>query len=262
MIKITTHTLVKNEENFIWFALNSVRKFATEMLVFDDNSTDKTAEILNSIRDPKLKVTRGTLTTAGDIRNTMLKETKTDWFLLLDGDEVWNEKTLEKLLDFLEDCPRDVWGVVMRTRNCIGDVYHYQPESAGQYTLLGRKGNLNIRAYRKLPNLQWCWDYPRETYCDLRENPINNQDAHLRFFDDHYWHMTYLPRTSSTAERKHPQRLKTEWGIKIKNVSELPEVFFVDRPSMVPNPLQNRRSSYTLRASLVSPLLRLKRSLQ
>lgn len=252
-MKITTHTIVKNEEKWIWYALMSVKDLVTEMLVFDDSSTDKTWEIIKSIKDPKIKTERGSFTNASEIRNKMLDQTKTDWFLILDGDEIWNKETFKKLLEFLEKCPKDVWGVVTKTRNCVGDVYHYQPENAGKYRLLGKTGNLNIRAYRKLPNLRWQWDFPRETYGDLQNKPINSQEEHLRYFDSYYWHMTFLPRTSVKTERKYRQTIKIEDGIKIKDKSELPEVIDVF----------NKRSIwYEILAKLISPVINLKRNLK
>lgn len=261
MLSITTHTIVKNEENWIWYSLNSVKDYVGEMLVFDDGSTDKTWDIIKTIKDPKIKAEIGSFTNAAEIRNKMLAQTKTDWFLILDGDEVWNKETFKKLLEFLEKCPKDVWGVVMKSRNCVGDVFHYQPENAGKYRLFGKTGNLNIRAYRKLSNLRWQWDFPRETYGDFQNIPINSQEPHLKYFDDFYWHMTFLPRTSVNSERKYRQLTKVEEGIKIKNNNELPEVLFLDRPPIVPNALIRRPVSYEIKAKLISPVLNIKRKL-
>lgn len=262
MIKITTHTIVKNEEKWIWYSLMSVKDLVHRMLVFDDNSTDQTAKIIKSIDDPKINLTVGSFKVASEIRNKQLKETKTDWFLILDGDEVWNRKTFSNLLQFLENCPKEVWGVVVKTRNCVGDIYHYQTESAGRYNLLGKVGNYNIRAYRKLPNLRWQWDYPRETYGDLQNVPINDQQEHLILFDNHYWHMTFLPRTSVQSTRKYRQITKFETGIKIRNTSELPEVFFQKRPSFVPDPSIKRSAFYEMTAVLLTSLKMLKRRIK
>ena len=261
MLKITTHTVVKNEENWIWYALMSVRDLVDKMLIFDDASTDKTWEIIKSIKDPKIGATRGSFAVASEIRNQMLEQTETDWFLILDGDEIWNRETFKELLSFLESCPKDIWGVVMRVRNCVGDVYHYQPETAGRYKILGKTGNLNIRAYRKLTNLRWQWDFPRETYGDASNVPINDQPGHLRFFNGFYWHMTFMPRTGVPADRKYRQKTSVEMGIKIKAERELPEVFFLKRPGIVPDPLKKRNWQYETKAALITPLKEIKRSL-
>jgi glycosyltransferase involved in cell wall biosynthesis len=226
MQKITAHTIVKNEENWIKYSLLSVKDLVTKILVFDDGSSDRTVKIVQSIGDPKIEFFSKELKTPADhtkLRNEMIKMTKTEWFLILDGDEVWNKTTFEKLLTLIEKCPKNVYGVVVRTRNCVGDVFHYLPESDGKYELLGKRGNFNIRAYRKIPGFSWKGDYPNEAYCDARGKPINNQNDHLAFFDDYYWHMTFLPRSSARDLRKHAQNYKLALGIKALE-SDLPEV--------------------------------------
>lgn len=261
MIKITTHTIIKNEENWIWFALMSVKDLVTTILVFDDASTDKTWEIIKQIPEPKIKAERGSFTNAAEIRNKMLAETKTDWFLLLDGDEVWNKNNLRKYLDFMEKCPKDVYGVFVRTRNCVGDVFHYQPESAGKYHIKGMTGNFNMRAFRNLPGFRWGLDYPRETFFDSRGVAIDKQDNHIAFCDTYYWHLTFLPRTKVLAPRKYRQITKLETGIKIQSEKELPEVFFEKRPVVVPDPLVKRKLLYELEARAVTPIKEIRRQI-
>ncbi len=242
MINVTTHSLVKNEENWIWFSLNSVLDKASKILVYDDNSADNTAKIISSIKSSKLvykKVSANTPREHTNIRNEMVNETKTDWFLILDGDEVWNNKTFHNLLLFLQKQPKKIWAVATKTRNCVGDVFHYQAESAGRYEILGRKGNLSIRAYRKLPGFHWAGDYPLESWCDESGLPVNKLDEHLAFFDDYYWHMTFLPRTNSPSVTKGWRKVKLETGIAIENQSDLPEVFFSKaKPQIVADPLK------------------------
>lgn len=245
MVKITTHTIVKNEDAWVGYALKPWEKYATEMLVVDDNSIDKTPEILK--RFSNINTIFTDLKTAKDhtaMRNEMVKKTKTDWFVLLDGDEVWNQTTIEKLLDFLEKQDKNIWAVAMRTRNCVGDVYHYLPENSGNYEILGRKGHLTIRAYRKMPELSWAGEYPLEYY--------GNLTGHLAFFDDFYWHMTHLKRSSSKEKVKGWRSTKIETGISIKNISELPEVF---RDNLPPK----RSVFFEIVAQIITPIKTFKR---
>lgn len=253
-MNITTHTVVKNEENWIWYALESVRPFVSEMLVIDDDSTDKTVEIIKSIKDPKIKLFEQKLALPADhtnARNELIGKTTTDWFLLVDGDEVWNGKTLKKFLSFLEAQPRTVQGVVMRTRNCIGDVFHYLPEDAGKYELAGHKGHLTVRAYRKLPNRKWKGNYPLEKYCN----------DHLTFFDGYYWHMTHLQRSSSKTMLKGWRKEKLELGIKAKSTDQFPEVFYANRPEIVPSPWNKMPISKKILAGLVTPVKKIRRAI-
>lgn len=260
MISITTHTIVKNEENWIWYSLLSVKDLVSEMLVFDDKSSDKTLEIIKTIKDKKIKVTTGDLRSPSDLtakRNEMLNKTRTDWFLLLDGDEVWDRDCFGKLLDFLEDCDEKIYGVVVNIRNCIGDIYHYLPENAGNYQLLGRKGHLTIRAYRKLPGFSWVGNYPLEAYVDYNGVPISDQPKCLKYLDVYYWHMTHLSRTSVNSSRKHSQISKYETGLKV--VVDFPEVFNRKTPILDFDPLKHRGLKYEVKAALITPLKELRR---
>ncbi len=264
MIAITSQTIVKNDENWIWFALKSVQDQVAKMLVLDDNSTDATRAIIETITTPKLSLETKVLTTPQEhteVRNQMLARTTTDWFLLLDGDEVWNNQTLYDLLIFLEKQPKNIYGVVMRTRNCVGDVFHYASESAGHYHLMGRTGHLTIRAYRKLPGFHWTGTYPLEAYVDAAGQPIHGQSDHLAFFDGFYWHMTHLVRSAAKETVKGHRRVRLETGIKIAGNAQLPEVFFIPRPAMVSDPLGRRGIGYELASHLVAPLKTLKRGL-
>src|SRR3989344_2131678 len=90
--KITVHCLVCNEERWIWYALMSVLDQVDEIMVWDDSSQDHTAQIIKSIDSPKIKyrlVSSQTAQGHTKVRQQMLDETKSDWMLVLDGDEVW-----------------------------------------------------------------------------------------------------------------------------------------------------------------------------
>ena len=49
MSAITAHCLVKNEENFVGYAIKSVVDFVDKVIVFDTGSTDKTIETVQSL---------------------------------------------------------------------------------------------------------------------------------------------------------------------------------------------------------------------
>ncbi|OGY21997.1 MAG: hypothetical protein A3A65_03060 [Candidatus Chisholmbacteria bacterium RIFCSPLOWO2_01_FULL_49_14] len=259
---ITAQMLVKNEEYWIWYSVRSILPFANKVMIFDTGSTDETSKIIGSIHSAKLTVDeKGDATRQGlvQLRNEMKQRTTTDWILLVDGDEVWPRESLKKLGDALKGAPRKTWGIVVRTRNCVGDVWHYQPEAAGRYELLGRKGHLSIRAYRNLPGFKWQGEYPNEAFCDTDGKPINGQDEHLRFIDTAYWHLTHLHRSTRTdhvIDRRSKKKL--EIGIKAKP-NELPEVFFSKHPSNVHSPFKASSFIEKVGAAIATPLRRVKR---
>ena len=261
-IRITTQTLFKNEDKFIWYALSAWEPYATQMLVWNDESSDQSEEIVKGIKSSKIKYKHISASSEAQLtllRNQMLQQTKTEWFLLLDGDEIWNNSTVTKFLDYIENQPASVYAIVMRTRNCVGDVYHYLPEDEGRYELLGKRGHLNIRAYRKLPGFRWEGQYPLEKYVDARGSSINDQQDRLSFFDNFYWHMTHLPRSSSKETVKGWRETKIEGGIKIKE-EELPEVFWLPAPPLVPSPLTKRSLPEEILGKLVTPIKKIRRA--
>lgn len=261
---LTVHSIVKNEDRFVYFALKAWLPYCQQVFLYDDNSTDNTKKIVEVLAQEKLVYQKVILKNGNDLtsaRNAMLAKTTSDWFLLLDGDEVWNDSVIIKFLPFLAAQPKNVFAVGMRTRNAIGDVYHYLPEESGKYAFLGKKGHLNTRAYRKVPGFSWQGTYPTEFYTDLVGHSINDQSTHLAFFDDYYWHYTNLLRSSVTRRSFGRKPVAPELGIKASD-SELPEVFFQDRPSFVPDPLVRRSLNYSLKAGLLNPVKKVKRYLK
>lgn len=264
MIEITTHTLIKNEDQWVWYALSAWEPFAGEMLVYNDNSDDETEAVLESLKSPKIIIKKVAAKEKKDLtmfRNQMLEETKTEWFLLLDGDEIWNRKTIKVFLSYLEKLPKNVWAVVMETRNCVGDVFHYLPENTGRYELLGRTGHLTVRAYRKMPGFGWAGIYPLEDYHDSLGRSVYKQNNHLAFFDGFYWHLTHLRRSSSSKKVWGFRNQKYESGVEIKEDNELPEVFFEKRPLIVSDPLRKQNFGYELMAEIQRPFKEIKRKL-
>lgn len=261
---LTGHMMVKNEEFWIWYAIHSVLPFLDKLIIFDTGSTDKTVKIIHSIKSKKIQFQeKGTQDRQGlvGLRNEMVRNTQSEWFLLIDGDEVWPESAIKTLISQVNKVSDDIWGIVVRTRNCVGDIYHYQPESAGQYEFLGKKGHLTVRTYRKLPEYTWKGEYPLEGYSDNLGNPIHEQDDHLVFLDVAYWHLTHLTRSSKPSDvidrdKKH----KLEIGIKAKQ-QELPEIFFAKVPAGIASPLKGRAVFNIITSALVTPIRLLKRRL-
>lgn len=242
MPEITVHTIIQNEDRWIWYALMSVIDVATQILIFDTGSTDKTKEIITNIKSPKIvfeqksSVTRNGLV---KLRQEQLDRTHTPWFLLLDGDEIWPQKNLAKLLTAAANSSEKTIALFTRTRNCTVDIAHYLPESKGRYHIKGVTGHLNIRLIRRHPKLKVSGEYPLEAY-SVANKPLQTLEKQLEFVDTWYLHTTHLPRsTNRHAESKVIDRTKKQkfrFGLKMKP-EELPEVFFKPRPDIVPPPL-------------------------
>ena len=268
---IWVHCLLKNEENYIWYALNSVVGWVDKILVWDAESTDRTPSIVKeAIKRYGDKITlreygRLSPKTYSLARQEMINQTKADWIIILDGDEVWWEDSIKKLCGLINEKGEYYESIVVRTINLIGDVYHYQEEKAGKYELAGRKGHIALRAIStKIPGLKVLGDYGHEGYYDNQDRPIQERDRKKIFFlDTPYLHFTHLPRSSDLAkESQVPYRLKKikhEIGICFPPDFYYPEALFRPRPKAVPFPWRPTSFKYNFRAFFETPLKRLRR---
>jgi len=264
MANLTIHTIVKNEEKWIWYALMAVKGFADQILVFDTGSNDKTPEIIRTIKDKKIIFEEKGSVSAGDLvklRQEQLERTKTDWFLLVDGDEIWPKRTMVELKEAIKKASTGKWGVVVRAWNLVDDVYHYHPESDYYHWPFAPKnysGWANLRALRHdIPGLKITGKYPLEAYCDKTGTPIQNYGRErLAFLKNRYLHTTYLPRSNFFNDSKTLNRkFKFEIGKKFPKTFSFPEVFYLKRPSIVNSPWK-RRSFFTFGISTLLTLLK------
>lgn len=258
---VSAHMIVKNEERFVGYAILAVLPYVEEFIFYDTGSTDDTLEIVRKLKtqNPKIKLKTISIHSPNDIgslRLQQIKETKTPWFLLVDGDEVWPAGELEKLLQFTigdqtVDCLHEPpYAMVNHTRNCVGDIYHYLPESFGHYHLLGRTGHYNIRLMKTL-NYEVKGTYPDEGYY-YQGKLINEKDDWLAFSEAWYLHATHLERSGRGVQLNAITlgRRKRIYSLGIPfNSSELPEVIFQDDKTL-PDITNKRSLGFVVKAIL------------
>jgi len=239
--RIVVHCIVKNEERFIWYAINSVLPFVDKIMVWDTGSEDNTVAVIKTINSVKIDfkevgpVDRGKFT---DMRNEMLKETNNevfDWLMILDGDEIWPVDALKKILRHIKTNP-ECQAVFCNTSNAVGDIYHIQPQSAGHYNIKGKLGHLGLR-FLNLHNiigLHVDLPYGHEGYYSGGNIPVQELQR-VDFVNVSYLHTTHLKRSSLdkfTLNRR--SKIKYELGEKILK-SNLPEIVFERHPDLVPD---------------------------
>lgn len=272
---ITAHCLVKNEARFIWYSVMSVIKHVDQILLWDTGSTDGTEEIIEEIlktEEGKRKVKFkeiGTVDPIGfaKVRQEMLDATKTDWFIVVDGDEIWWEESIRKLVLEINDRGNEIESIVVPTYNLVGDIFHYQEDAAGEYKLADRKGHLNLRGVnREIPGIRS--DRPHGTWgwVDEEGKMIQDRDPKkIVFIEAPYLHATHLRRAKIRLNDKdvpkRSKKLKYEIGIPFPKDFYYPEVFFRPKPEIVQSPWQKVNNAYKLRAFLETPLKKIKRRL-
>jgi hypothetical protein len=272
-MKIYVHCLVKNEENYLWFSVMSVIDHVDKVFVWDTGSSDKTLQIIKEIE--KVKPGKVYFKEIGDVdineftsvRKKMLSETDSDWFILVDGDEVWWEDGIRNLVSVIKKEGLGLDSIVSEYINPVGDIYHFQNKNAGGYNIDGKKGFFNIRAInRKIDGLNVEKPHGQQGYFNGNGVLIQNMDKSRRRFIDQpgYLHFTNLLRTSEISGSKVPKR-KMKYKYELGNSFPLdfyyPEVFFRPRPDIIKSPWIKRNNYYLLRAAIETPLKMLKRKL-
>lgn len=257
--------MVHNEENFIWFCLMSVVDHVDRILVYDTGSKDKTVEIIKQIQ--KNKKNKIDFKQVGEVdkhqfsrvRQQMLEDSNCDWILILDGDEVWWEKSIRKVVNEINKSGDGLDAIVLPFYNAVGDIYHHQADLAGKYELLGRKGHLTIRAINtKIKGLNVGGSYGSEGYLDENDVPIQQRNPkRMLFIDAPFLHLTHLKRSSKDDHNKY----KSEIGEEFPENFKYPDVYYSNYPEIVPSPWQKVSGLKLMKAKLLTPLRKIKRKL-
>lgn len=268
---LTVHCVVKNEEKWIWYAINSILNIAQKVLVYDTGSVDRTVEIIKAIKSKKIIFEEKGQVDAKELvklREEQLRKTKTKWFLILDGDEIWTKKAKKELMSKLKNARSKDWAVVIKAWNFVGDTYHIHPESINYnwtYAPKSWQGWANLRVVStQIPGLGIKGEYPLEYYHDKTGKPIQNYGTkHLILLKNRYFHTTYLQRSSSRKQDKNvlnrANKWKLELGYRLPKGTKYPEVFYQKRPSIVSPPFYRRSTVETLVSAPISPIKSLRR---
>lgn len=234
MSAITAHCLVKNEENFVGYAIKSVVDFVDKVIVFDTGSTDKTIETVQSlIKEYPSKIIfeekglcDGKRHTA--LRQEMLDKTVTEWFMVLDGDEVWTKRAMTEALGIIKD-KSAIECVLAPFYLCVGDIYH-RTFRKGQMEMLGRTDFFYPRFLKITTGAHWSGDYNQDTLM-TGDDKIFCTNGNSFILQSKYWHTTHLKRSSqddndysSGGDRRTKRRL-TYFIIGNKIKEPIPEVF-------------------------------------
>ena len=271
MKSIWAHVLVKNEERYLWYAVTSVIDFVDRVLLWDTGSSDNSLQIIREIqKNYPSKVDfkeTGEVTPERytEIRQEMLESSKSDWFLLVDGDEVWWKDSIKKVTKVIQEKGDSMESLVVKMIYPIGDIFHYQEEAAGNYQIDGEKGHIAVRAVNcKIPGLHYEKPHGKQGIYDAKGVLIQNRDATKRLhLDASYLHFSHLPRSGNRMGDllvpKRKMKLKYEVGYPFPKDYFYPEVFFRPRPSIAPSIWGRMDNRFLLRATLETPLRKAKR---
>lgn len=270
-MKIWAHTLVKNEERYLWYSVSSIVPFVDKVLLWDTGSTDGTLDICRTLENrfpEKINFRQVKQESAKDftkVRQDMLDETDADWFLIVDGDEVWWEGSINKVIEKITNHSYKLESIVVPNYLLIGDIFHYQEDAAGRYHLAGKVGHYNQRAFKKnIPGLHSANPHGKWGWADREGKMIQDRDPEkILFVDAPYLHFSFLQRAGEKLKDldviKRKLKLKYELGTSFQKDFYYPEVFFRPRPKIVLSPWERMDTSFKIRAFIETPLRRAKR---
>lgn len=101
-----------NKKNHILQTLESVLAQTYEDLeavVVDDGSTDGSAECVEQINDPRVRLVRQANAGVSAARNTGIHEARGEWLAFLDADDTWHPEKLQKQMYWLKQYPEVMW---------------------------------------------------------------------------------------------------------------------------------------------------------
>ncbi|MEK6557617.1 MAG: glycosyltransferase family 2 protein [Candidatus Margulisiibacteriota bacterium] len=101
---LTVVILTMNEEKNIRQCVESVRPVATDILVFDSGSQDRTVAIAESLR---CRVVHQPFSGFASQRNAAREHCEGDWILMIDADERLDEELIRSIQNLLNDLPKE-----------------------------------------------------------------------------------------------------------------------------------------------------------
>ncbi len=110
--------ITKNEEDNIGECLGSVDNWADEIVIVDDESSDKTVEIAEKYAD---KIYHRRMDNEGKHRNWAYAQAKNDWVLSLDADEYTSEELKKEITEALKSDAFQAYSIPLR--NYIGNYW-------------------------------------------------------------------------------------------------------------------------------------------
>jgi glycosyltransferase involved in cell wall biosynthesis len=271
-MEIWAHTMVKNEAQWLWYSVSSIVDYIDKILLWDTGSTDQTLEIISELSKKypgKIEFKERKIADIKDFtksRQEMLDQTKSDWFLMLDGDEIWWDDSINKVINSIKAQGNEFESVVVPTVNVVGDIFHYQDNGSGRYKFGNKVGHFNLRAINtKIPGLHSQGGHGVWGWADKNGKMIQERNPEkTKFVEAPYLHTSFLQRSGEEKDKdviKRNKKRKHEIGISFPKDYFYPEVFFRQKPEFVESPWNIMKTSFRTRSFFETPLRKIKRKI-
>ena len=170
---ISAVILTHNEEDNIEHALNSI-EFCDEIIIIDDNSTDKTIDIANKY---KAKVYQRAMNNDfSSQRNFAITKAKGDWILFIDADEQAGDELKKEILNLLHDSNNKISAYYIKRR----DFWWGRELKYGETSKVRNTGLIRL-----IKQNSGQWQYNVHEAFHLHQSLFSSQ---LKSYLDHYSH--------------------------------------------------------------------------
>jgi glycosyltransferase involved in cell wall biosynthesis len=157
---------VYNCECTVLQALRSIQNQSLpswELIIIDDGSKDRTADVVNSVSDPRIRLYRDGVNRQLPVRlNQAISLARGRYFARMDGDDICFPRRLEIQMDYLRAHPEtDLVGgstLVFKSDGMIQSVAHNQRDHA---SICGsRWSGFHLSHPTWLAETEWFWTHP------------------------------------------------------------------------------------------------------
>ncbi|HEC64669.1 MAG TPA: glycosyltransferase [bacterium] len=187
MVKICSHTIVKNGADFIEPCLRQILPHVNRALVsIDDRSSDGTVEIIKKLEKEydNLDVDYFTVKDSKDLveaRNRQIERTTEDYFWVVDDDEYWLEEDIKRLFKHFE-----------KYDDLAFRVTFWFPINDKQCWLLETRHSQIERVFKNVPGMVWYKTFPAERIHYKGTHLIRTHKRDRLLKDIFYIHFSYL----------------------------------------------------------------------
>ncbi len=189
--KIATCYITKDSEEFLEVSIRSIYDMVSKIIVIDNNSKDKTLEILEKFNDSQKKITviSKEFKNKTDQRNTYCQMLDgMDYAWIIDSDEVWDGENLRKVEHLIFSNPQ-VQSFCWNFYDFWKDLGHL---SKGIWeSFVGRKSLINLNITGRIKY-------------DIHTLPIreNGEEIYSVFFKDiYFFHYSYVRSTEKIKNK-------------------------------------------------------------
>lgn len=243
MSQVTAHVVVRNEEIWIWYTIMAIIDHVDKILVCDTGSEDNTISIIESIKSDKIELIKKPKLSNEEFsgkftvwKNELIALTKTPWWIVVDGDEIYSTSAFKQIVSKLDEVPEQYTTTATRMKYFVEHMHRVSAEA-----VTWRYAFVRTNAH------WWILDYGDEV---LGPRPERHQRLANWYAVDGWefdcFHTSLLKRShfhdgpEFSYQRKHRQ-LRSEVG-KLYNgmygySGPYPEIFYSkDVPEIVKNP--------------------------